>query len=64
MGKNILYFIVLVLAFYGIAGGIGWMCYVGSHIDGSGYAVAVGLAIACYLAYPKAREYAKRILEG
>lgn len=48
--KNIELFLILAIAFLGLAGGIGYTIYNGAYL------IAIGIAVLGYLAYPKARE--------
>lgn len=61
--KNIIYFILAVVACIGLLGSFGWMCYIGYHQDGGGYLMAVGLIVAGYAAYFKIKEWCLKITE-
>ena len=55
--KSILAFLVLAFAVLGLVGGIGYTAYNGA------YFIAVGIIILGYLAYPKAKEMFKSIIQ-
>jgi hypothetical protein len=56
MNKVIIFFL-LFLAFIGIAGGIGYTVY------DKAYPIAVGIAVAGWMAWPKFKELAKKLME-
>ena len=56
--KKVLYFILLILSVIGFIGGIGYTVYYG------GYPIAVGILALGYSAYPKVKEYYKKLIRG
>lgn len=48
--NKILSFFLLVLAFVGIVGGVGYTCYYGA------WPIGVGVAVTGYLAYPSIKN--------
>lgn len=56
MNKVIIFFL-LFLAFIGIAGGIGYTIY------DEAYPIAVGIAVAGWMAWPKAKEWFDKLTE-
>ena len=54
--KKVLVFLVLFLAVLGLLGGIGYTIYYG------GYPIAIGIAVLGYLAYQKANEMFKELI--
>lgn len=55
--KKILSFLILAIAFLGLAGGIGYTIYNGAYL------IAIGIAVLGYLAYPKAEEMFKGLFD-
>lgn len=56
--KKVLYFILLILSVLGFIGGIGYTVYYG------GYPIAVGILALGYSAYPKVKEFYKKLIRG
>lgn len=54
--KSIELFFILVIAFLGLAGGIGYTIYNGAYL------IAIGIAVLGYLAYPKAKEMFSKLI--
>ena len=54
--NKVLVFLVLALAVLGLLGGIGYTIYNGA------YPIAIGIAFLGYLAYPKAKEMFKEMI--
>ena len=54
--KKVGMFFLLFLAFMGIAGGIGYTIY------DKAYPIAIGIAIAGWMAYPKAKELFNKLV--
>ena len=54
--KSIELFLILAIAFLGLAGGIGYAIYNGAYL------IAIGIAVLGYLAYPKAKEMFKELI--
>lgn len=54
--KKILLFVIVALAFVGLAGGIGYTAMHGAYV------ITVGVAVLGYLAFFKAKEYISRTL--
>lgn len=48
--RKILAFFILVLAFVGVVGGIGYTAYYGA------WAIAVGIAVVGWMAWPKIKQ--------
>lgn len=55
--KSIELFLILAIAFLGLAGGIGYTIYNGAYL------IAIGIAVLGYLAYPKAKEMFKGLFD-
>lgn len=55
--KKVIIFFLLCLAFMGIIGGIGYTVY------DKAYPIAVGIAVAGWVAYPKFNELLKKLIE-
>ena len=53
--NKILAFVLLVLTFIGVVGGIGYAAYYGA------WPVAVGIAVTGYMAWPKFKEAFKNL---
>jgi len=55
--KNMVALIVLFLALIGVVGGTGNLIYFGQYVN------AIGVLVCGWLAFPKAKEYWKTIIE-
>ena len=53
--KSIELFLILAIAFLGLAGGIGYTIYNGAYL------ITIGIVVLGYLAYPKAKEMFKNL---
>ena len=54
---KIVYFLVLTLYLLGVIGGIGYTVYTNAYV------ITLGIVVTSYLAFPKAKELFKKMLQ-